>query len=456
MPSQRSLAVFVALSSIVAAAGCAGPTTDVPSDRVAVSASPSTAKTGDLIYVRNMQQGAIVAIDGDTGAEVARYLSGALTPDGALVYGTTFDRGDAVVRVTDIARNITANERRIEGSGLAYELPALSFTGEVGGFSPNARWLVLTTPRSHLSSSATTGQSAFVVLDAKLQQPAKFVELPGGYSFDAISDSGQFLYLEEQVVQNADGGYRVRVYDLNARQLLPGIVVDKTVAGAAMTGTRAGSIASPDGQWQFTLYWRQGGNPFIHAIKLEERCSLCLFLPVQTGGEEDFAWSFVASPYGGTAYAINSLKGYVASIDLATATVLRTATFNARAAEQPNVLEQIARFFVPVAEAKSEMFSIGVVSPDGTTLYATADYGRKLLAIDAATLAVKARFAMDAPDAGPIQLTALGVSPDGARLYALDAAGRSLVRIDAASGRITQLVAVGGPIGGRILRVVTR
>src|SRR5919201_1283275 len=144
MPSQRSLAVFVALSSIVAAAGCAGPTTDVPSDRVAVSASPSTAKTGDLIYVRNMQQGAIVAIDGDTGAEVARYLSGALTPDGALVYGTTFDRGDAVVRVTDIARNITANERRIEGSGLAYELPALSFTGEVGGFSPNARWLVLT------------------------------------------------------------------------------------------------------------------------------------------------------------------------------------------------------------------------------------------------------------------------------------------------------------------------
>ena len=304
--------------------------------------------------------------------------------------------------------------------------------------------------------ASVNNQLHFVVLDSKLQQPSKFIDLPSNFTFDAISDSGQSLYLEEHVGANGSNGYRVRVYDLQAGQLTQGIFVDKAVGTDAMNGVRVGTIASPDGAWQYTLYWRQGGNPFIHAIKLEERWSLCLVLPVQTSGEEDFAWSFVASPDGRTAYAINSLKGYVASVNLISATVIKTATLDVPRSSAPNLVDQVAQFFFPVAEAKSEMFSLAVVSPDGKTLYASGDYGRKLFAIATDTLAIKNTFTFASLSGAPLQMTALGLSPDGLRLYAIDAEGGALMHLDASTGRTLAQVKLTGTNGGRIVRVVHR
>lgn len=455
MSWKGSLAVLAIVSAVGGA--CTAPAAESrPSAPLAPSATASAvpAKTGDLVYVRNMSRnGEIAVLEGDTGKQLARYPSGVTNPDWSLVYGTQLESGNTVLRATDLARNVTVNERRIDANGYPLQLPSMSLTGDPGGFSPNARWLALTT-RADYSSTGSPTKSPFAVLDAKLEQPTKLVELPGSFTFDAISDSGQNLYVEEHLGQNGEDGYRVRVYDLQSRQLLPGFVVDKSVTADRMAGTRVATLASPDGLWQFTLYWRQGGNPFIHAIRLEERWSLCLFLPVETRGEEDFAWSFVPSPDGRIGYAINSLKGYVASIALTSATVIRAAAVDLKQTQAPNLGDELARFFFPVAEAKSEMFSLSVVSPDGKTLYASGDFGRKLFAIDTDTFAVKGRYAVDSAS-GPIQLIALGVSPDGARLYGLDAQGKSLVRIDAATGRVLSVVAIPGPYFGRILRVVS-
>ena len=455
---KRTLTAGAALSALALVAACVAPSADSRPSATGASQSPNPApaKTGDLVYVRSMdRQADLVALDADTGKEVARFPWGVTTPDGSLLYRAELSNGETSVRAIDLANNVTTAERRIKLVGSSpYEVPVVSFTGQPGGFSPNARWLALNTPTSDYSSDGA--KIHFVVLDSKLQQPSRFIDLPSNFTFDAISDSGQSLYLEEHVGANGADGYRVRVYDLQSGQLTPGIVVDKVVSTDALIGTRVGTIASPDGAWQYTLYWRQGGNPFIHAIKLEERWSVCLMLPVQTSGEEDFAWSFVPSPDGHIAYAINSLKGYVASVDLASATVMKTATLDLQHSSAPNLIDQVARFFFPVAEAKSEMFSLGVVSPDGKTLYASGDYGRKLYSIATDTLTIKRSYTFASMSGAPLQLMALGISPDGSRLYGIDAEGGSLMHIDAGTGRTLAQVKLTGTIGGRIVRVVHR
>ena len=457
MSWQRPLFLAVLVSTVSLVAGCvAAPGADVPRAPSAGGDSASAAaKTGDRIYLRNAgPDGALVVLDADTGAELSRLPAGINTPDWSLVYGAEdVDGTTTVIRATDVAKNAVTGERRIE-SAHTFQLPAVSFTGEPGGFSPNARWLALA-DGGHVDYAAKGAptKTTFAVLDSKLQQPATVVELPGTFSFDAISDSGANLYVEEHLGNNGDDGYRVRVYDLRAGQLMPDVVVDKAGNASGMAGTRVGTLASPDGTWQYTLYWRQGGNPFIHAIKLEERWSLCLFLPVQTSGEQDFAWSFVASPDGRTAYAVNNLKGYVAQISLTNASVIKTATFDAQQAAAPSLGESIARFFLPVAEAKSEMFSQSVVSPDGQTVWATGDFGRKLFALRTDTLAVRARYSIDLSSGNPVQTTALGISADGKRLYGIAADRRLLLRIDAATGKVIAEVSLARPIAGRILRI---
>lgn len=453
---KHSLAAAAILSALALVAACVAPTGDSRPSATDVSLSQAPTHTRDLVYIRNMDQRSdLVAVDADTGKEVARFPWGVTTPDGSLLYRAELDNGETAIRAIDLANNATTAERRIKLVGSSpYEVPTVGVIGQPGGFSPNARWLALNTPTSDYSSDGA--KIHFVVVDSKLQQPSKFIDLPSNFTFDAISDSGQSLYLEEHVGANGSSGYRVRVYDLQAGQLTQGIVVDKAVGTDAMNGVRVGTIASPDGAWQYTLYWRQGGNPFIHAIKLEERWSLCLVLPVQTSGEEDFAWSFVASPDGRTAYAINSLKGYVASVNLISATVIKTATLDVPRSSAPNLVDQVAQFFFPVAEAKSEMFSLAVVSPDSKTLYASGDYGRKLFAIATDTLAIKNTFTFASLSGAPLQMTALGLSPDGLRLYAIDAEGGALMHLDASTGRTLAQVKLTGTNGGRIVRVVHR
>jgi sugar lactone lactonase YvrE len=102
------------------------------------------------------------------------------------------------------------------------------------------------------------------------------------------------------------------------------------------------------------------------------------------------------------------------------------------------------------------MFSVGVVSPDGQTLYASADFGRKIFAIDTSTFALKRQFTIETPTRAALQVMSIGISPDGARLYAIDVEGKQLVRLDSASGTVSALVKIDGAYAGRILRVVSR
>src|SRR5439155_1707190 len=59
------------------------------------------------------------------------------------------------------------------------------------GLSPNGRWLVLVGP-----SGAT---SSFAVIDTGLLKVVAVAEVPGAFTYDAISDDGSSLYLTERI-----------------------------------------------------------------------------------------------------------------------------------------------------------------------------------------------------------------------------------------------------------------
>jgi len=442
------LGTLLALAVLVAA--CVAPSSvpgGRPDDQSGGKASPdanAAAATGELVYVRKFDgPGSVVALDALTGKQVAALPWGVTTPDWNLLYRVETDGANTAIRALDVKSGRVSAERILTGP-YQYELPNVALLGEPGGFSPNARWLAL-----HARGVDYVNKSALAIVDSKLQQPARFVELPGSFYFDALSDSGRYLYLEERLGRTPADGYRVRAYDLQTSTLLPGIVVDKTVTADRMNGTRVATVGSRNGEWQYTLYTRQGGKPFIHAIKLEEQWSLCLFIPVETKDEEDFAWAFVPSPDGTRGYVVNGMKGYVVSIDLNTATVLKTGTFTA-GRSQTSPLDAVARFLRPIAEAKSEMFAAAAVSPDGRTLYASGDFGSRIYAIATDTLAP--RSSTPYTIAGGV--TGLAVSPEGSVLYAMT--GDALARLDPATGRELGRAPTSAIGMGRILHVATR
>ncbi len=431
MLSRRALSAGALMSILtLLVAVCGAPsaprrsTEERPVQQAAESAASALAPRGDLIFARAMEQDAeLVVIDADTGKTLRRFPGGVPSPDWSLVYRAEFSSGNTLLRAIDTSTGVTLRERVLTGRYL-YELPLVGL-GEAAGLSPNGQWLAL---RARGADNVT--KSAFLVVDTDLRAPSTLVELPGDFAYDAVASSGSTLYLEEHVYPGrpSGAGYRIRAYDLRAGQLLAGAIADKGTSGD-MAGTRVAALPSPDGQWVYSLYTRPD-KPFIHALNMTDKYSVCLFLPSKStgNGEEQLAWSFTPSPDGRRAYAVNALMGVVAEVDRMSAQITHSATFSVVRADEPSLPEALLRWFVPIAEAKAEGFSHAVVSPDGKTLYLTGDFGRRILALSTKTLEVTKRIATSTPVMG------LGVSRDGTRLYAIANDGRSLLRMDARSG----------------------
>lgn len=443
-----------------------------PVERAAASptASPVAVRSpGDVLYARDLYAGpgqGITVVDAGTGAVVRRLPWGVPSPDWSVVYRASAvyraeGLSSTVLRVLDAATGATLREHALAGPHV-YESPVLGPLGDPIGLSPNGQWLAL---------RASGVRSAFLVVAATPAASSARVEstalaLDGDFSFDALSSAGTTLYLEEHLPPGRPiDGYRIRAYDLNARSLVPGAIVDKSGTGGRMSGQRVAALPSGDGTWLHSLYVRYDGSaPFVHALNLAERWAVCLFLPTAGKGgtgEEQFAWTLAAGSDGRKAYVVNTLAGVVTELDLREPKLGRTATFAVASADEPSPLEvlarplgAVARWFMPIAAAKSEMSSTAVVSPDGTTLYAVGDFGRAILAISTSTLAVGWRIRPNTEG-----IVGLGVSPDGARLYATTAESRtsvgSILRIDAASGSVLGSASAPAQVG-RILRVASR
>lgn len=396
----------------------------------------------DLVYSHLDERPEVDLIAADSGKLVRTIPWGAVDPATSLVHRIESRDGKSVLRTFDDTTGSLKREHALAGP-YTYELPLMGAAfGQPIGLSPNGRWLAV---RARGVDYVT--KSAFLVLDVETGA-ATPVELAGNFSFDALSNSGTLLYLEEHLPARDPTGYRVRAYDLLTRSLLEGVIVDKTVQVDQMRGTRVATVASGDGEWVHSLYLDyDGGKPFVHSLNLTGRYTVCLFPPAGSGNtEEAFGWGIFPAPDGRTAYVVNVIQGVAIEMDLREAKFRRTVTF--KSSRAPDLLDALARWFVPVAEAKSEMFAQGVISPDGKTLYALGEFGKGIYVIPTDTLVPSKRLTADVQ-----MLTGLALSADGRFLYTTDE-GRSLIKLDLRSGTIASVVRAGAPLG-RLLRVTT-
>jgi hypothetical protein len=172
-----------------------------------------------------------------------------------------------------------------------YYIPAVAYDGSGGGLSADGRSLVLT----RFKFGYPPRETRFAVLDTDLHlrhrheqgkpRPAiSRIDLPGYFSFDAISPDGSTIYLIEhglsadrKAVRFAE--YEVRAFDVESGRLLPEPIVDPDEPEERMEGLPVSRATSPDGRWAYTLYDGNGKEPFIHALDTVGRRAVCIDLP---------------------------------------------------------------------------------------------------------------------------------------------------------------------------------
>lgn len=159
-----------------------------------------------------------------------------------------------------------------------YGVPLVSYDGTSGGLSGDGKSLALA---SYGPFPGQKGTTRFVLLSSATLDVLRRVVLHGSWSFDAISPDGSMLYLVEHISAGQSARYRVRAYDLEARRLIPGVVVDRLEGETIMDGQPVTRATSPGGRWAYTLYARDGHKPFVHALDTVRREAFCIDLPLR-------------------------------------------------------------------------------------------------------------------------------------------------------------------------------
>jgi hypothetical protein len=273
-----------------------------------------------------------------------------------------------------------------------YDVPPVSMNGMPGGLSQNGRWLVLQTP----------GRPHLLVVDATFARKPVAVDLDGSFEFDAITNDGERLYLLQYL---SDNDYAVRLYNVGSGSLDPSVVVDKFDPTEPMTGRRLATVASVDGQWQFTVYARANKGAFIHALMLGGPISLCLELPGSgwETGPSVFRWSLALSPDGSLLYATNAALGLVVEVA-------------ASGDQAPAILRTHGIPKEPLQAVRQSGSGDAVVSPDGNVLAVAGGAGVEW--VDTGTMRPTAQALPS------WTVWSLGLSPDGLSLFALKDSGQ--------------------------------
>jgi hypothetical protein len=398
--------------------------------------TPPQSAANDDVVVRT--QSAVQVWD-SKGALVRSLGRALASPDGS-VYYTLEGAAPTTLRWIDAKTGRAITQIDLPGAyGFADERELAP-----SGLSPNGRWLVL------VGEAGAT--SRFAVIDTALLRLAATPQVPGPFTYDAISDDGTSLYLVERITPEAARqifaspaySYRVRAYDVPAAKLSETLVVDVKLAAqptgdsnaetrvdGIMSGIYQSSVPSRDGLWNFSFYYNPNRGPFIHVLHLNSRSAFCILdLPIVPGGyEKRLGWSLALTPSGQTLYAVNGALGIMSSIDATTLKVTRTAT--------------IAGLPSAAATAPSSSSSARMAQ-DARKLWFAATRGVAL--VDTSDFALRGLFVPDRV------VRSISLSPDGRRLYALSDEG-TVWMLDATTGR--QLAQIPTHDATALLRVTT-
>ena len=403
---MRRLVATAVLPAILAAA-CGSAAQD---QSAATTISPTLARANDLLVLGSASGTSVINASGQVISDLGQVIG---APGWTVAFATDVDSaGNTAVRIIDARSGKTTRTTQLSGRWT----PVAGYGNGPSGLSPNGRWLVLADPRPD--------RTAFEIVETNGPTQPKRLEIPGRYSFDAVSDDGASLFLVERMEGTK---YRVRVADVGSGVLMPGSIIDvKQAATTAdengvMNGSYTTATAGPSGEWYFSVYQHPTQGPYIHALNTHSRYAECILdLPTfGKAGAVEMAkqpfWSLVLGQQQSMArlYAVNGALGQVALVDPYEIKVKQSGTFKVPApAPGPAA-------FAPHNGA--------AVSPDGYRLYALGEKG--IFVIDTTDLSLRATFAQGAAFRG------LAVSPDNATLYALAADGSSIAVLDARTGR---------------------
>ena len=157
-------------------------------------------------------------------------------------------------------------------------IPVVAYDRTSGGLSADGRTLVLIkSPRSFPQPETT-----LAVIDPGRMEGRGTIRLEGHFSFDALSPDGRTMYLIEYLSEHDVRRYAVRAYDLRARRLIPGPIVDPREPGERMNGLPMNRATGAGGRWEYTLY-DAPEHPFIHALDTEGRKAFCIDLDALAG-----------------------------------------------------------------------------------------------------------------------------------------------------------------------------
>lgn len=358
-------------------------------------ASAPPAAAGYRLFLEQGYNGAeqVTVLDSGTGTVERQLPLGTPAPDWSRYYVVTHMTGSERLSALDPASGRTLGQMSMAAG---FQLPTLGSIGPSAGLSPNGQWLVLTRQAGSVSR--------FVVGSSSLAQTFTTVQLQGDFSFDAISNDGQSLYLIQKM--GDPNHYQVRLYDLASQSLAVQPVADKREPREPMNGIRGDSLADPSGNYVFTVYARNNG-PFIHALPLGNPLAWCLDLPAKNASdiEEQFHWSLATKQDGSLVYAVNASSGFITEIAPATLPAIRRSAHVAM-----NASSGLVGGLVTNAEAKGARIGGAALSSDGRTLFAVADTG--IARIDVGTLKTRSRI-LDGEIVESIRLSA-----DGHWLYA--------------------------------------
>jgi hypothetical protein len=304
------------------------------------------------------------------------------------------------------------------GAGIAslqlpgyYHLPSVTMSGMPGGLSQNGAYIVVESFEN--TPNGPPNASHFLVINTSFNAAPEKVDLKGYFAFDAISNDGSRLYLIEYI---SSTNYHVRYYEVGARQMYPNVIVDKLNPAESMNGLKLSGVASHDGAYLYSVYARQSGTPFIHALDLSGTpIAFCIDLPGSgySSGNDATAlhWSLAMSPDGSHLYAANAPLGVVSEINSDTNNSIPAV---ARSVHIDSG-KKVAGIFAQDVQAKELGANAAVVSLDGKTLVTSGSSG--IVWIDTAGLRVNTH-ALDS-----WTVWSLALSPDGNTLYVLSDSG---------------------------------
>lgn len=391
---------------------------DLPLATPAPSPSSSIATAGRLLFMRTGRgtaAEAIVAIAATTGQVAARLPVGVADGHWTVLYAAATIDGETTVTAYDPSSGATLRRISVPGS---FALPVI-VAGELpGGLASDGHTLVL------VDQAPAPGSSRFALLDTTFATPARFVTLPGGFAFDALSPDARNLFLIEHLGPAASGHYQVRLYDTAAGALVPGAIVDKRNIGEAMEGRPVARVTSVDGQWVYTLYVKTDGTAFVHELDTTAALALCVDLPAAataTTAADVAAWRLGLR---GTdpPYAANGNLGILVGLN-------------------PGTVRSTGRMPTGGTAGSAEL----AVAADGSALYLAGPGG--VTTVSTSSFGTLGKVLPTSPLAG------IAITDDGRSLYGVLGAGTGMVDITVSGpgvGSIASLPFGDLPAGDRI------